>query len=81
MVANQVARKTLFQTWFAMEVRFLSPYVIIGSALGGATWYLHRLSTRPDVVWSRKNPEPWQTVKQHENVKLMEGTHKFDQKY
>lgn len=54
-------------------------YVIIGGALGGAGWYLYRLGTRPDgqslsitlsrfdfwnaVIWTRKNPEPWQTVR------------------
>jgi NADH dehydrogenase (ubiquinone) 1 alpha subcomplex subunit 4 len=80
-------------------------YVVIGGALTGASWYLHRLATRPDgesllgpvdplhrviierpadcavtVVWSRKNPEPWQTVGANENTKLMSGTHKFDKR-
>lgn len=32
------------------------------------------------VVWSRKNPEPWQTVGPNENIKLMSGTHKFDKR-
>jgi len=53
----------------------------MGGALSGAGWYLYRLSTRPDVIWSRKNPEPWQTVKQSDNIKFMSVQQKFDNKW
>ncbi|KIM25176.1 hypothetical protein M408DRAFT_74719 [Serendipita vermifera MAFF 305830] len=79
MVAGQVIRKTAFQKWFAIEVRFC--YVIMTGALGGASWYIYRLSTRPDIVWTRKNPEPFQTVKPNETTKMMSGTHRFDGKW
>jgi len=76
MVAGPVVRKTIMSKWFAIEA--IPIYVVIGGALTGAGWYLHRLSRGTEVIWSRKNPEPWQTVKPNENTKLLAGQHKYD---
>ncbi|KAG8761426.1 hypothetical protein FRC14_003839 [Serendipita sp. 396] len=76
MTAAQVARRSAFSKWFAIEA--IPIYVIIGGAVTGASWYLYRLGTRPDVIWTRKNPEPWQTVKQNENIKFMSIHKDFD---
>ncbi|KAI9624220.1 hypothetical protein KEM48_009118 [Puccinia striiformis f. sp. tritici PST-130] len=51
-------------------------YVVIGTAMGGAGWYLTRLARGPDIIWARhSNPpnltsssflgilEPWNDVK------------------
>jgi len=79
MVAGHLVRRTTFQKWFAIEA--IPIYVIMTGAIGGAGWYMYRLSTRPDVVWTRKNPEPFQTVKPNETTKMMAGAHKFDGKW
>ncbi|CAE6471429.1 unnamed protein product [Rhizoctonia solani] len=38
------ARKTLFQTWFAVEA--IPIYAVVAGAVGGAGWYISRLATR-----------------------------------
>lgn len=53
-------------------------YVVIGGAMGGATWYLSRLARGPDIVWDRhNNPQPWNDVKPGQNTKLMSVNQKF----
>ncbi|KLO16374.1 hypothetical protein SCHPADRAFT_869922 [Schizopora paradoxa] len=61
--------------WFAIEVRV---YAVVGVAVAGAGWYISRLARGPDVVWTKNNPEPWNSVKPGENTKLMAVNQKFD---
>jgi len=73
MVAVHAARKTLFQTWFAIEA--VPIYAVVGIAVGGAGWYLTRLARGPDVIWDRKgNPSPWVDVSKNTNIKLMDAS-------
>jgi len=73
MVVAQAARKTLFQTWFAVEA--VPIYAVVGVAVTGAGWYLTRLARGPDVIWDRKgNPAPWNDVGQSTNIKLMDAS-------
>ncbi|WAQ92471.1 hypothetical protein PtA15_16A379 [Puccinia triticina] len=52
--------------------------VVIGTAMGGATWYLSRLARGPDIVWNRHgNPQPWNDVKPGQNTKLMAVNQEF----
>ncbi|KAG0150536.1 hypothetical protein CROQUDRAFT_176013 [Cronartium quercuum f. sp. fusiforme G11] len=47
-------------------------YVVMGTAVTGASWYLLRLARGPDIVWDRhNNPQPWNNVQQGQNTKLM----------
>ncbi|KNZ54950.1 uncharacterized protein VP01_280g6 [Puccinia sorghi] len=54
--------------------------VVIGTAMGGATWYLSRLARGPDIVWDRhNNPQPWNDVKQGSvNQEFPNGSYKRD---
>ncbi|KAA1091742.1 hypothetical protein PGTUg99_009142 [Puccinia graminis f. sp. tritici] len=53
-------------------------YVVIGTAMGGATWYLSRLARGPDIIWDRRgNPQPWNDVKPGQNTKLMSVNQEF----
>ncbi|KAH7343510.1 hypothetical protein B0J17DRAFT_642640 [Rhizoctonia solani] len=71
------ARKTLFQTWFAVEA--IPIYAVVAGAVGGAGWYISRLATRPDIIWDRRNnPTPWMSVEQGMQTKLMSVNQKFD---
>ncbi|CEL59821.1 hypothetical protein RSOLAG1IB_03755 [Rhizoctonia solani AG-1 IB] len=71
------ARKSLFQTWFAVEA--IPIYAVVVGAVGGAGWYMTRLATRPDIVWDRRNnPTPWLSVEQGMQTKLMSVNQKFD---
>ncbi|KAJ1308932.1 hypothetical protein OPQ81_004616 [Rhizoctonia solani] len=76
MVAG-AARKTLFQTWFAVEA--IPIYAVVVGAVGGAGWYCTRLATRPDIIWDRRNnPTPWMSVEQGMQTKMMSVNQKFD---
>ncbi|KAG8726688.1 hypothetical protein FRC12_023171 [Ceratobasidium sp. 428] len=76
MVAG-AARRSLFQTWFAVEA--VPIYAVVVGAVGGAGWYLGRLARGPDVVWDRRgNPTPWMSVQQGMQTKLMTVNQKFD---
>ncbi|KAB5595319.1 hypothetical protein CTheo_1191 [Ceratobasidium theobromae] len=79
MVAG-AARRTLFQTWFAVEA--VPIYAVVAGAVGGAGWYCTRLARSPDVVWDRRNnPTPWMSVEQNMRTKLMSVNQKFDKVY
>ncbi|QRW01689.1 NADH-ubiquinone oxidoreductase family protein [Ceratobasidium sp. AG-Ba] len=76
MVAG-VARKSLFQTWYAVEA--IPIYAVVVGAVGGAGWYLSRLARGPDVIWDRRgNPTPWMSVQQNMQTKMMSVNQKFD---
>ncbi|KAF8529234.1 NADH-ubiquinone reductase complex 1 MLRQ subunit-domain-containing protein [Hysterangium stoloniferum] len=68
-----------FRHWYAVEA--IPLYAVIGFALAGAGWYTTRLATRPDIIWTKSNPTPWNNVKQNENIKLMAVNHKFDKSW
>jgi len=58
----------------------LAPQVLpvsVIASLGclGGIYCLARSMTRPDVVWSGRQPEPWNRVSQKTNFKFM-GHHK-----
>ncbi|KZT60235.1 hypothetical protein CALCODRAFT_492821 [Calocera cornea HHB12733] len=73
-------KKTLFQTWFAVEA--IPIYFVIVGAVGGAAWYLTRLARGPDVIWDRRNnPTPWQHVTQDTNTKMFAVNGKFDKSW
>jgi len=65
--------------WFAIEA--IPIYAVIGLAVGGASWYLVRLAQGPNVVWTKNNPTPWNTVKPDENTKLMAVNQKFERSW
>ncbi|KAG8904810.1 hypothetical protein FRB99_001116 [Tulasnella sp. 403] len=66
--------------WYAPEA--IPIYVVMGVAIGGATWYLTRLARSPDVVWDRKNnPTPWLNVEQGTNTKMHAVNQTFDKSY
>ncbi|TDL29804.1 Aldo/keto reductase [Rickenella mellea] len=73
---SRPVRSNFMRNWFAIEA--IPIYAVIGLAVGGAGWYLARLATRPDVIWTKSNPQPWNTVKQTDNIKLMAVNQKFD---
>ncbi|KAF8314705.1 hypothetical protein DL93DRAFT_2167124 [Clavulina sp. PMI_390] len=73
MVVANTARKTFFQTWYAVEA--IPIYAVVGIAVGGAGWYLTRLARGPDVIWDRRgNPTPWNDVAPAMNTKMMDAS-------
>ncbi|KAJ2955991.1 hypothetical protein NQZ79_g8097 [Umbelopsis isabellina] len=63
------AAQHFFKHYFRPEVTPL--VVIIGGALGGATYVASHAARAPDVVWDHKsNTRPWQDVKQGDQVKF-----------
>ncbi|EJU06482.1 hypothetical protein DACRYDRAFT_44631 [Dacryopinax primogenitus] len=78
--AHSTGKKTLFQTWFAVEA--IPIYVVVLGAVSGAGWYLTRLARGPDVIWDRKNnPTPWNNVTQDMNTKMMAVNARFDKSW
>ncbi|KXN69760.1 hypothetical protein CONCODRAFT_18101 [Conidiobolus coronatus NRRL 28638] len=77
---NQVAKKSLLQTWYRVEV--LPIIAVIGFALGGCGWYVSRLARGPDVIWDRRrNPTPWENVDQNTNLKMFSVNKEFEKSY
>ncbi|KAJ7283444.1 hypothetical protein C8J57DRAFT_1053188 [Mycena rebaudengoi] len=70
-------KRGAMKNWFAVEV----VYVLVGGTCVGASWYLYRLATRPTVVWTKSNPQPWQSVDQNQGLKLYEINHKFEKSW
>ncbi|KAI0035644.1 hypothetical protein K488DRAFT_82833 [Vararia minispora EC-137] len=62
-------RRNFTKHWFAIEA--IPLYVVLGGTCVGATWYLWRLAMGPHVVWTKNNPQPWNTIKKDESVKMM----------
>jgi len=78
--AARPGKKTVFQTWFAVEA--IPIYVVIVGAVGGAGWYLTRLARGPDVIWDRRNnPRPWEHVTQDTNTKMFAVNKQFDKSW
>ncbi|KAI5124758.1 hypothetical protein M0805_005392 [Coniferiporia weirii] len=53
-------------------------YTIIGVAMGGGAWYLSRLARGPTVVWTKNNPEPWNTIKPDQSTKMINVNDKLE---
>ncbi|KAI8903397.1 NADH-ubiquinone reductase complex 1 MLRQ subunit-domain-containing protein [Gorgonomyces haynaldii] len=57
-------------------------FAIMGVAVGGVGYYLSYLATRPDVVWKKStNPQPWQSVQQHQNIKFYNPSGRLTEKW
>ncbi|KAI8979849.1 hypothetical protein BDF20DRAFT_819837 [Mycotypha africana] len=57
-------------------------FVILGGALTGAVYMFSHQARAPDVVWDHHaNSQPWQHVKDGEQVKLAAYNQKYDRKY
>lgn len=55
---------------------------ILGVALAGAGFMGIHQAKAPDVVWNHKNnAEPWQQVRDGEQVKLLAYNQKYDHKF
>lgn len=55
--------------WFAVEAVPL--YVAVGGACAASIYFLvGKAGTSPEVIWSRANPTPWNTVGQHETTNI-----------
>ncbi|KAF5387740.1 hypothetical protein D9615_000067 [Tricholomella constricta] len=72
-------RNLLMKNWFAVEA--VPIYAIIGGVLAGASWYTYRLAMGPNVVWTKSNPTPWNSVQPGDNTKLMSVNQKFDKSW
>ncbi|KAL5508108.1 hypothetical protein ACEPAH_5726 [Sanghuangporus vaninii] len=73
------APRSFLKHWFAVEAVPL--YAIIGFALTGAAWFSFRQARSPSVIWTKSNPEPWNTVKPDESTKMINVNHKLDKSY
>jgi len=78
-MSTSILRRGFMKHWFAVEA--VPIYVLLAGALGGAGWYLSRLALRPEVVWTKNNPTPWNSVEQGTTTKLYHGRHEFDKSW
>ncbi|KAK0554326.1 hypothetical protein OC846_000641 [Tilletia horrida] len=73
-------RQVFMKNWYSPEV--IPIYVITALAGGGATWYLARLASGPDIIWDRKNnATPWMSVEQGTTTKMLDPSGHFEKKY
>lgn len=60
-----------FKHWYSHDVLPLA--VLIGGVAGGVGFFSYRAAHAPDVVWnSKRNPTPWNAIKDDEGVKLIQ---------
>ncbi|KIY48758.1 hypothetical protein FISHEDRAFT_73344 [Fistulina hepatica ATCC 64428] len=71
-----MARSPFFKHWYAVEA--IPIYVILGTTVVGASWYLTRLARGSQVVWTKNNPTPWNTIQSNENTKFLTVNQKFE---
>ncbi|KAI9639664.1 uncharacterized protein MKK02DRAFT_39986 [Dioszegia hungarica] len=68
--------RALVKKWVPIEV--LPIIGICGMAVGGATFYLYRLSQGSEVVWDRSGDwRPWDKVKHDQNIKFLSYNQDF----
>lgn len=65
--------------WFAVEA--IPIWSVVGLAVVGGGWYVSRLARGPNVVWTKNNPTPWNTVGQNENLKMLSVNQKFEKSW
>ncbi|KAG6820170.1 hypothetical protein H0H93_004433 [Arthromyces matolae] len=75
MTPPRPLRSTFMKNWFAIEA--IPIYAIIGSVVVGATWYTYRLAMGPNVIWTKSNPTPWNTIEPGHGTKLVEVNQKY----
>ncbi|KAA1466019.1 hypothetical protein DENSPDRAFT_830754 [Dentipellis sp. KUC8613] len=72
-------RSSFARNWFAVEA--IPIYAVVSFVVAGGTWYLSRLARGPNVVWTKANPTPWNTIEQDQNVKILSVNQKFDKSW
>ncbi|KAI8868580.1 hypothetical protein GQ42DRAFT_164038 [Ramicandelaber brevisporus] len=78
MLGSAAARQQFYKNWYRHEI--IPLYAVITVAVGGASWYVYRLSQGSEVVFDRRNKTPWLDVKQDQNLKMLDPEGNF-QKY
>ncbi|WWC70356.1 uncharacterized protein I206_104306 [Kwoniella pini CBS 10737] len=74
-----MSRAATLKKWFPAETYPI--FGIVGIAVGGAGYYLYRLSQGPEVVWDRHGDwRPWDRISHDTNQKLITVNHEFWEK-
>jgi len=69
-MAGSKIGQSAFKKWVPIET--LPIFGVVGLAVGGAGYYLWRLSQGPEVVWDRGGDwRPWDKIKQDQNQKFL----------
>ncbi|TBU32212.1 hypothetical protein BD311DRAFT_655344 [Dichomitus squalens] len=76
---SQLRRPSFLKNWFAVEATPI--YAIVGAVVVGAGWYLTRLARGPEVVWTKDNPTPWNTIKPDESTKMLTVNQHFEKSW
>ncbi|KAG9286779.1 hypothetical protein G9A89_012329 [Geosiphon pyriformis] len=65
--------------FFVNNPALIPLFVACGGGVFGSVWYAsHTLRNNPDVVLNKfGNPQPWNNIEQHQNVKLITINKKF----
>ncbi|KAJ7781615.1 hypothetical protein B0H16DRAFT_1710808 [Mycena metata] len=75
-------RTKAWKNWYAVEAGLAIPiYVLVAGACTGASWYVYRLATGPQVTWTKNNPHPYLSIEQDQGTKLLEVNQKFDKSW
>ncbi|WVR07173.1 hypothetical protein IAU60_004214 [Kwoniella sp. DSM 27419] len=65
-----MSRAAMFKKWLPVETYPI--FGIVGIAVGGAGYYLWKLSQGPEVVWDRHGDwRPWDRISQDYNQKFI----------
>ncbi|KAJ7179485.1 hypothetical protein C8R46DRAFT_642131 [Mycena filopes] len=59
-------RSKAWKNWYAPEA--IPIYVLVLGACTGASWYIYRLATGPQVTWTKNNPHPYLSIEQDQGA-------------
>ncbi|KAI0032179.1 hypothetical protein K488DRAFT_50502 [Vararia minispora EC-137] len=65
--------------FFAVEA--IPLLAIVASVSAGGTWYLYRIAWGPNIVWTKKNPQPWNSIQEGETPKIMTVSYEAKKAY
>ncbi|KAJ7477106.1 hypothetical protein B0H11DRAFT_1290902 [Mycena galericulata] len=71
-----LALKPAMKHWFAVEA--IPIVVLVTGMVSFASYFTYRSAMGPSIQWSKKNPEPWNSIRPNEGVKMVQINQKFD---
>lgn len=74
-----LALKPGMKHWFAPEA--IPIVILVTGMVSFASYFTYRSAMGPTIQWSKKNPEPWNSIRQDEGVKMMQIHQKFDKSW
>ncbi|KAJ7755665.1 hypothetical protein DFH07DRAFT_821341 [Mycena maculata] len=74
-----VSLRSPVKPWLAIEA--IPIVVLVTGMVSFASYFTYRSAMGPSIQWSKQNPEPWNSIRPDEGVKMFQVNHKFDKSW